>query len=295
MDQIKIGKLIAKLRKEQQMTQEQLADKLGVTDRAVSKWENGRGLPDYANVKILCDILGITFDEFISGEKDADENSEEKHRENLEGVYKLFDKSKRKNNRILLIAGCIGIVMLLIGAAVVVDFNRMIHNRPVVFSSWGLDYVPSIDLEKEKIDIAIREYCLNEYEHHDKREGYTDEMAFVETNTFKIEEHDKGYYAYTWVFLESYGIRNGEVEIVSGYSIPHRFTVIRTDEGKYAITKAEIPKDGTRYEESMKKLFPKAVLKEISLFDKNGSIQKMHLNIQAQKDHYFRNQLDKGE
>ena len=51
------------------MTQQELADKIGVTDRAISKWENGRGLPDLSLMKPLCDELGISINELISGEK----------------------------------------------------------------------------------------------------------------------------------------------------------------------------------------------------------------------------------
>ena len=68
MDQKKIGQLISKIRKEKNMTQKDLADKLGVTDRAVSKWENGRGLPDLSLIELLCKILGITLNEFFNGE-----------------------------------------------------------------------------------------------------------------------------------------------------------------------------------------------------------------------------------
>ena len=60
MDQEKIGKFIFELRKEKKMTQQELADKIGVTDRAISKWENGRGMPDLSLMKPLCDVLGIT-------------------------------------------------------------------------------------------------------------------------------------------------------------------------------------------------------------------------------------------
>ena len=69
MDQIKIGKFIAELRKEHNMTQLVLADKLGVSDRAISKWENGRGLPEVSLMKPLCEILGITLDELMNGER----------------------------------------------------------------------------------------------------------------------------------------------------------------------------------------------------------------------------------
>ena len=67
MNQEKIGKFILELRKEKNMTQQELADKIGVTDRAISKWENGRGMPDLSLMKPLCDVLGITLNELISG------------------------------------------------------------------------------------------------------------------------------------------------------------------------------------------------------------------------------------
>ena len=71
MNQEKIGKFIAELRKEKNMTQQDLATKLNVTDRAISNWENGRRLPDYSLIKNLCDELGITINELLSGEKDC--------------------------------------------------------------------------------------------------------------------------------------------------------------------------------------------------------------------------------
>ena len=69
MDQIKIGRFIAELRKEHNMTQRTLAEKLGITDRAISKWENGRGLPDVSLMKPLCETLGITVTELLNGER----------------------------------------------------------------------------------------------------------------------------------------------------------------------------------------------------------------------------------
>ncbi len=74
MNQEKIGKLIAECRKIKKMTQVELADKLGVTDKSVSKWENGKCLPDVSLYKELCTILGITLNEFFAGERiDAEE------------------------------------------------------------------------------------------------------------------------------------------------------------------------------------------------------------------------------
>lgn len=83
MDQIKIGKLIAKCRKEKNITQKQLANRLGVTDKSVSKWENGICLPDVSLYKNLCEILGLSLNEFFAGEKIAEKNYKEIADENL--------------------------------------------------------------------------------------------------------------------------------------------------------------------------------------------------------------------
>lgn len=83
MNQVKIGKLIAECRKDKNMTQVELADRLGVTDKSVSKWENGKCLPDVSLYKDLCDILGITLNEFFAGEKIKDEEFKKKADDNL--------------------------------------------------------------------------------------------------------------------------------------------------------------------------------------------------------------------
>ena len=68
IDQKKIGTFIRTLRKERNMTQQDLANQLGISDKAVSKWENGRGLPDYSLLSPLCEVLDVTPTELINGE-----------------------------------------------------------------------------------------------------------------------------------------------------------------------------------------------------------------------------------
>ena len=97
MNQEKIGKFIAELRKEKNLTQQELADKLDVTDRAISHWENGRRLPDYSLLKDLCDILSISINELFSGERIPKENYKKKADENLmsaleNSVFSLQEK-----------------------------------------------------------------------------------------------------------------------------------------------------------------------------------------------------------
>ena len=69
MDQIKAGRFITKKRKEQNLTQEQLAERLGVSNKTVSKWETGKCMPDYAVVKSLCEELKASVSELMDGEK----------------------------------------------------------------------------------------------------------------------------------------------------------------------------------------------------------------------------------
>ena len=69
MDQKKIGRLIGTVRRERGMTQRELAEALGVSNRTVSKWECGDGLPELANVLPLCELLQITADELLHGER----------------------------------------------------------------------------------------------------------------------------------------------------------------------------------------------------------------------------------
>ena len=100
MDQIKTGGFIAELRKEQNMTQRELAEKLGVTDRAISKWENGRGLPDVSLMKPLCEILGITVTELLNGERASETETINKMEETVYEVLADRENQIKDNKRI---------------------------------------------------------------------------------------------------------------------------------------------------------------------------------------------------
>lgn len=97
MNQIKIGEFIAELRKEKNLTQAQLAEKLLITDRAVSKWERGKSLPDASIMIELCEILGISVNELLCGEKISMENKNEKNEQIL---LELAREVEQKNKTI---------------------------------------------------------------------------------------------------------------------------------------------------------------------------------------------------
>ena len=108
MDQIKVGKFIAECRKKQSMTQMQLAEKLGITDRAVSKWENGKAMPDSSLMLELCDALEITVNDLLNGEKvSAEDYNKKLEQQLLEMVQQkqYTDKSLLTLNLVLSLAG----------------------------------------------------------------------------------------------------------------------------------------------------------------------------------------------
>lgn len=88
MDQKKTGAFIAQCRKEKNMSQMQLAELLGITNQAISKWETGRGMPDISLIQPLCDALGISLNELFSGEYIAAEEYREKAEENISNLFR---------------------------------------------------------------------------------------------------------------------------------------------------------------------------------------------------------------
>ena len=126
MNQIKIGNFIAKKRKEHNLTQKQLADKLSISDKAISKWENGRCMPDVAVMLDLCNVLNITVNDLLNGEVVIMENYKEKSEELL---FEMV-KEKEERDKMLLIAeviiGIVSIIPLLI-ATVFVAYNQGIE------------------------------------------------------------------------------------------------------------------------------------------------------------------------
>lgn len=105
MEQVKIGKFIASKRKEQGLTQLQLAKKLGITDRAVSKWETGKSLPDASLMPELCKLLKITINDLLCGEVVSVENYNEKAEKAL---LEMVKKEEMQNKKLMMYENVIG-------------------------------------------------------------------------------------------------------------------------------------------------------------------------------------------
>ncbi len=124
MDQTKIGKFIAACRKKENLTQMQLAEKMNITDRAVSKWETGKAMPDSSIMLALCDVLKITVNDLLSGEVVSMENYNKELENNLLEMVRQKEEADKRLLKLEIVLGIIA-VLPLIAAAVIVSIVPM--------------------------------------------------------------------------------------------------------------------------------------------------------------------------
>ena len=130
MNQEKIGKFISKCRKDKKMTQSELAEKLGVTDKSIGNWENGRNMPDLSLFKPLCDVLGITINDLLSGEKINKDKYQERFEEN---IVNTIDYSTKRINKY---SNVIGLLLVIFGLFISMSAIMIFPSE----SSWGSIY-----------------------------------------------------------------------------------------------------------------------------------------------------------
>ena len=114
LDQEKTGNYIAEKRKQLGLTQKQLAEQVGLTDKAVSKWERGKSVPDSTMIADLCRILHISVNEFLSGEDIQKESYSDKAEENMKGLMKEHNSQKR-NSKLIIVSMAAGFILTLLG------------------------------------------------------------------------------------------------------------------------------------------------------------------------------------
>ncbi len=130
MNQQKIGKFISKCRKDKKMTQSDLAEKLGVSDKSIGNWENGRNMPDLSLFKPLCDELDITINDLLSGEKISKEKYQEKLEENIVNTIDYSTKKSTKYNQ------TISLLFIIFGLFIIITAIMIFPSE----SSWGSIY-----------------------------------------------------------------------------------------------------------------------------------------------------------
>ena len=135
MNQEKIGKFIYELRKEKGMTQSELAEKMGVTDKSVSRWENGKTLPDISLLLQLSNVLDITLPELLKGRKLSKEELN-KQKENIENIIEYDTNRKYEETKKTNIRYIIGFIILSI--AILSNYNPFLE---VIFKKEAADFV----------------------------------------------------------------------------------------------------------------------------------------------------------
>ena len=184
MDQIKIGKYIAGKRKSLGYTQVQLAEKLGMSDKSVSKWERGVCLPDVSVYTKLCEILGITLNEFFAGEDIEKENVVEKSEENLINVAKDGKKRNRKLKKIILVFAGMAIALAAVLIGVLYSEGYFLQNYVKAYPS------DSVERATAQMLTGTEGAFLYEYSVDDKYDWIQIEMVTYYSGT-KVEETEK--------------------------------------------------------------------------------------------------------
>ena len=158
MNQIDTGKFIASCRKEKGLTQAQLAEKLNITDRAVSKWETGKCMPDSSIMLELCNILDVTVNELFSGERIERNNYEEKVSENLIELKRKEENNMNKNTIISIIYTITMVIGILVCCICDVAISGTLTWSLIILSSILVTWIasfPVILLGKKGVLIAI--------------------------------------------------------------------------------------------------------------------------------------------
>ena len=140
MDQIKIGKFIADTRKEKNLTQRQLADALSISDKTVSKWECGKGLPEVSLMLPLCGILEITVNDLLTGERVSQLEYQKKAEENMMDLMKENEENKRRM-ALSVVCGLITIIAvcaLIVIAAFVLSLFILLYFTLPMQKPWQL-------------------------------------------------------------------------------------------------------------------------------------------------------------
>ena len=248
MNQEKIGKFIAQCRKEKNITQEELAEKLRVSNKSVSRWENGKNMPDYSILKDLCSILDIDVNELISGERL--DNKEEKTRsiENLDLILKEYYKMKKVKNVFKIIAiACGGILVnTLMFLPIVLFLILGIEDQEVIKDTSRYESVIGIKAEGEYeskwgVSEEIFPSSIKDLDVEDFKMVYYDpwDKQFL---SYLVVNYDEENYNKEVERLNKYGIENYKgIYGVTGFT-KYKLLAMESDEYHgfvYAITDGE--------------------------------------------------------
>lgn len=263
MDQAKIGSFLKDLRKEKNLTQEQLAERFGVAARTVSRWENGNNMPDLALLVELADFYEVDIRELIDGERKS-ETVNEGVKETLERVSEYSHEIHKKKTAKVVWLMSIPIVVLAI-LLIIVFSSRSRQVVPDTYPSY-----PQVYLDETVTDPLIKEYVIAQMP------AYTDDSHnFCNVQVYSAEEKQDGdYYVYAWVMESAYSYHAGVLSEEAGSSYPCRFELIRENDS-LKVVRADVPRDGDYNAADRQKLFPGYVLEMLGKVQEDGTVSRL--------------------
>ena len=190
MDQERIGKFIASSRKKQKLTQQELAERLGVTNKSISRWENGKTLPDISFFKPLCEILNISIEELINGEKTDFKRKNDSVEKAIINTMNTKEKEKRKMNKI------ISILLIFITIIIFILFLLIIYYKQKFpkINIFDLNIVKSDSIETKSNVILSTDkykvwfYGIDSLQIMDENNNYFDLKSALLYNQLKLND-----------------------------------------------------------------------------------------------------------
>lgn len=218
MDNVKIGKLIAKMRKKKGLTQQELGDKFGIGYRAVSNWERGNCLPDISIINELSVILGISSDELLNGEINSDK--ERKINNVRNDIKDNIDNNKLKKKNLKLIIVIIVIVASLLLLKIYLSNKTYKYKLISTSDEYIIDgyveiYKDNLSLVIDKLEFTDEEFLNTEIINYDYRIMIGDELVFGYgyKNETKIIEKEFNILDFTDKFKLNYNDKIENIEI----------------------------------------------------------------------------------
>ena len=186
MDQQKIGRHLAEMRKEKQLTQAQLAETLGVSDRSVSRWENGATMPDISLFRPLCAALDMTLDEFLSGESSAPQSQTQVSVQHMEGYARYLTARSRRRTALLAAA-------LTLTALAVALLATLCLNRTFFTGHYDSEFLSGVTIPVPRYCLYQVDSGIDEYHVKLKTLRQTDSLdIFIEQYLATLESYSDG-------------------------------------------------------------------------------------------------------
>ncbi len=228
MNQIKIGKFIANCRKNKNLTQAELAEKLNITDKAISKWETGKGMPDSSIMLELCNILDISANELLKGDYIANEVKSKETDENIINILNDYKRMKKRKNELKVILIILSILIVSIAITIKISNHIKEHN----YSRINISQKEEDELYNKCLEYFINMQSPNIFHVKNKDDKPNYNVAISDFNVFTrmqkigMIRNGDNIEVYMYILSECYHVENNkELQLNSGGIYLQKFII----------------------------------------------------------------------